>query len=524
MLRFSIVACFLFACLVVFAVFDYLHFYFFILLAGILLLIGIYDVVQTKRAILRNFPTVGHLRYIMEFIRPEMQQYFISDDLTERPLNRETRSLVYRRAKGVRDTIPLGTQFDIDRPGYEMIRHSMAPTIVAPEEARITIGNEQCSKPYSASRLNVSAMSFGALSNNAILALNKGAKIGNFAHNTGEGGLSEHHLAGGGDLVWQLGTANFGARDRAGRLDPVLFKERSAEPAVKMIEIKISQGAKPSHGGILPAAKITPEIARIRGIELGKDCDSPPCNPEFSTPIQLLEFLARLRELSGGKPVGFKLCLGIRKEFLGICKAIVQTQIFPDFITVDGAEGGTGAAPVEFVNSVGTPINDAVLYVDNALRGTSIRDKIRIIASGKIATGMDMVTKIGLGADLCNSARAMMLALGCIQSLQCNANTCPTGVTTQNVRLARGLVVEDKCVRVANYHHSMIHSFLELVGAMGIHHVDDLSPKHIFHRIDYAHSRSYADLYGVCPEGRLLAAQPPEFFKKDWEEARAEAF
>lgn len=524
MLRFSVVASFIFMCLLAFIAFDYLHFYFFLLVAGILILVGLYDLVQSKHAVLRNFPIVGHLRYIMEFIRPEMQQYFISDNLNERPFNRETRSLVYQRAKGVRDTIPFGSQFDLDRPGYETIYHSMAPTVIPPEQARIIVGGPQCSKPYHASRLNVSAMSFGALSANAVMALNKGAKAGNFAHNTGEGGLSDHHLWGGGDLIWQLGTANFGARAHDGKLDPVLFKERSHFDVIKMIEIKISQGAKPSHGGILPAAKMTLEIAKIRGVEMGKDCDSPPRNPEFSTPIQLLEFVAKLRELSGGKPVGFKLCLGIRSEFLSICKAMLQTGILPDFITVDGAEGGTGAAPVEFVDSIGTPINDSILYVDNALRGFGVRDKIRVIASGKVATGLDMVSKIALGADLCNSARAMLFALGCIQSLQCNANTCPTGVTTQNPRLERGLVVEDKYKRVANYHKATVHSFLELAGAMGVVHIDDLGPEHIHHRTDYAHTKSYADLYGVCPENALLQEPVPEFFKRDWLRASTERF
>lgn len=524
MLRLSVVAAIIVALLVSFFLFETMHFIFGLILAGGLIIVGLYDVIQKRHAVLRNFPIAGHLRYLLEFIRPEMQQYFIFTNLSGRPFNRETRSLVYQRAKGVRDTMPFGSQFDIDKPGYESARHSMAPKKVDKSEGRLMVGGPECKKPYDASRLNISAMSFGALSKNAVLALNKGAKLGHFAHNTGEGGLSPYHLAGGGDLTWQLGTANFGCRKRDGHFDPDLFKDKASHDAVKMIEIKISQGAKPSHGGILPAAKITQEISEIRGAPMGEDCASPPTNPEFSTPLELLDFVARLRELSGGKPVGFKLCIGVESEFLGICKAMLKTNILPDFITIDGAEGGTGAAPVEYTDSLGVPINDALIFVNNALTGIGIRDKLRVISSGKVASGMQMATKVALGADMCNSARGMMFALGCIQSLQCNANTCPTGVTSQNPRLMRGLVVEDKYKRVANFHEHTIASFLDIVGAMGLQHVDDLSPEHIYHRINWAKAQSYAEVYDFVEANALLNAPYPDIFAKQWERASAERF
>jgi len=497
---------------------------FLVLLCMGILVIGTYDLCQKKHTILRNFPVIGHLRYILESIRPEIQQYFINNDRSDRPFNREIRSIVYQRAKKVLDTVPFGTQHEWGVTGYESIRHSLAPTHLQEEESRIWVGGPQCSQPYFASRLNISAMSYGALSKNAILALNKGAKLGGFAHNTGEGGLSPYHLEGGGDLIWQLGTANFGARTPEGRLDPQLFQQRASLPQVKMIEIKLSQGAKPSHGGILPAVKVSKEIAEIRGVPLGKDCISPPTNPEFSTPLELLHFIARLRELSGGKPVGFKLCVGLHREFLGICKAMLESGILPDFITVDGAEGGTGAAPLEFADYVGEMLEDGLVFVRNALVGCGLREQIRIIASGKVATGFDMIHKLALGADLCNSARAMMFALGCIQSLQCNRNTCPTGVTTQNPRLMHGLVVEDKYVRVANYHEATIDSFLELASAMGIHHLKDITPEHVYKRTSQDKNIAYSQVHRFLEPLELLGKNIPEEFKKSWALASASHF
>ncbi len=496
----------------------------FLMVAGVVLVaVGIHDLLQRKHALLRNFPILGHIRYMLEIIRPEIQQYFIASNQSERPFNRETRALVYQRAKKSLDTLPFGTQNDVRAPGYFSIRHSLKPTVLTKEDSYIIIGGPQCTKPYRASRLNVSAMSFGALSPNAIMALNKGAKLGNFAHNTGEGGLSPYHLQGG-DIIFQLGTGLFGARTHEGRFCPEEFVKKAALDEVKMIEIKLSQGAKPSHGGILPAAKVNEEIATIRGIPMGKDCISPPTNPEFSTPEELLQFVARLRELSGGKPVGFKLCIGVRSEFLSICKAMLKTGILPDFITVDGSEGGTGAAPLEFSDHMGEALFPALRFVRNALVGTNLKDHIRIICSGKVATGFDMIDKFCLGADLCNSARAMMFALGCLQSLQCNANTCPVGVATQNPRLVKGLVVDEKYVRVKNYHESTICSMLELAGAMGIHSINELTPNHLFRQTSDFTSKTYAQLYEFLEPGILLGKDIPESFAEAWADASAEQF
>jgi glutamate synthase domain-containing protein 2 len=490
-----------------------------------IIIIGSYDVLQRKHTILRNFPIFGHLRFIFESIRPEIQQYFISSDQSEHPFSREIRSIVYQRAKKVLDTVPFGTKHNLGEPGYESIRHSLAPThLKEEEEGRVWIGGPDCKQPYHASRLNISAMSFGALSKNAVLALNKGAKLGNFAHNTGEGGLSDYHLAGGGDLIWQLGTANFGARTLDGQFSPEEFRKKACLPQVKMIEIKLSQGAKPSHGGILPAIKVTPEIAAMRGVHVGVDCISPPTNPEFSTPIGLLEYVAKLRELSGGKPVGFKLCIGFHRDFLAICKAMLETNILPDFISVDGAEGGTGAAPLEFSDYMGEMLEDGLVFVRNALVGCNLRDNIRIIASGKVATGFDILHKLALGADLCNSARAMMFALGCIQSLQCNRNTCPTGVTTQNPRLMHGLVVEDKYVRVANYHQATIDSMLEMAGAMGLKHLSNITPSYIYKRTSLDKTLPYSVVHHFLSPGDILRGNMPEALNSYWGLARADRF
>ncbi len=492
-----------------------------------LFLIGlaIYDYFQTERTILRNFPVAGHLRYLFEAIRPEIRQYFIANNQEERPYNREVRSIVYQRAKNTLDTLPFGSQQAFNLAGYVSARHSLNPTVIPFEDTRIMIGGPDCKQPYFASRLNVSAMSYGSISPNAILALNKGAKVGNFALNTGEGGLSPYHLQYGGDLIWQLGTAMFGCRTRDGLFDAQEFKKKASLDSVKMIEIKLSQGAKPSHGGILPAIKITPEIAAIRCIPMGEDCLSPPTNPEFSTPEELLHFIAKVRDLAEGKPVGIKLCIGIRKEFLGICKAMLKTGILPDFITVDGGEGGTGAAPFEFADYLGESLNEGLNFTNNALVGVGLRDKIRILASGKVATGFDVVAKVAIGADACNSARAMMFALGCIQSLQCNKNTCPTGVTTQNPRLMRGLVVEDKYKRVANYQKATLHSCLELAGAMGVKRLDDLTPSHIYLRMmDNGPSRSCTDLFPFMEDSALLTQPENTIFARDWAAARADSF
>lgn len=415
-----------------------------------LITLGFYDLAQRKHTIMRIYPVIGHLRYLFEYIRPEIQQYFVESDTNGQPISREFRSLVYQRAKGELDTRPFGTLFDVYRDGYEWINHSLAPKPIHEKNPRIRFGGQECLLPYDASPLNISAMSFGALSQNAILALNKGAETGGFAHNTGEGGISPYHLKHGGDLIWQIGTGYFGCRSSDGGFDQQLYVEKARLDVVKMIEIKLSQGAKPGHGGILPAVKLTQEIADIRHVPMGHDVISPPAHTAFSTPLGLLEFVARLRDLSGGKPVGFKLCIGSKREFLAICKAMLETGITPDFITVDGGEGGTGAAPIELTNSVGTPLRDGLIFVHNALRGSGLRDRIRIIASGKVTTPYHMLRLMALGADTINSARAMMFALGCIQSRQCHKDTCPTGVATQNPARYKALDVDIKAKRVAS--------------------------------------------------------------------------
>ncbi len=496
--------------------------WFFVLLVPIII-IGIYDVTQKHHAILRNFPVLGHIRYLLEFFRPEIQQYFIANDEEERPFNREQRSMVYRRAKGVRDTVPFGTEKDIMEIGFTGSLHSLNPKHVSEVEPRIHVGGPFCTRPYHSSRLNISAMSFGALSANALMALNKAAKIGNFAHNTGEGGISPYHLQGG-DLIFQIGTAYFGCRDKDGNFDPEEFKREAHREEVKMIEIKLSQGAKPAHGGILPAAKLTEEIARVRKVPMGKDVISPPSHTAFSTPKGLLEFVEHLRELSGGKPVGFKLCLGRHSEFLGICKAMVETGKLPDFITVDGAEGGTGAAPLEFTNRIGVPLEPALVFVHNSLVGINVRDKVTVICSGKVVTGYDLVEKIALGADIVNSARGMMLSIGCIQSKQCDANTCPTGVATQNKRLQRGLNVDDKKHRAANYHSNTLKSFLEIVGAMGLSNPTELKPEYLLRHVGIGKVKSLDEIYSYLEPGQLFTDDLPPRYKTNWAKASADHF
>ena len=478
--------------------------------------LGLYDVFQTSHTIRRLYPVLGHFRYLLESVRTEIQQYFVESDLNGAPIPREFRSLVYQRAKGDRDTRPFGTIFDVSRPGYEWINHSLVPRHATELDPRIRFGGERCTKPYMASPLNISAMSFGALSGNAIRALNKGAKIGGFSHNTGEGSLSPYHLEAGGDIVWQIGTGYFGCRTDDGAFCPDLFTQSATLDVVKMIEVKLSQGAKPGHGGILPAAKLTEEIARIRLVPMGQDVVSPPAHSAFSTPLELLEFVDRLRTLSGGKPVGFKLCIGRRDEFLAICKAMLQSDLLPDFITVDGGEGGTGAAHTEMTNSVGTPLRDALTFVNSSLIGFGLRDRIRIIASGKILSAFHLMRIIALGADTANSARGMMLALGCIQSRSCNTDTCPTGIATQNVARAKGLVVSDKATRVANFHRATIENLAELLAAAGLENLDQLTPGHINHRVQGTTIKTYAQLYPAITNGCLLGDDSiPDDWKDD---------
>ncbi len=487
-----------------------------------IILIGIIDMRQTRHSIRRLYPFLGRFRYMLEAVRPEIQQYFVESDTNGTPVSREFRSLVYQRAKGDRDTRPFGTIFDVDRNGYEWINHSMNPKHSINTDSRIKFGGDDCKKPYLASPLNISAMSFGSLSSNAIKALNKGAKLGGFAHNTGEGSISPYHLEHGGDLIWQIGTGYFGCRAEDGNFDPEQFTTNATRDEVKMIEIKLSQGAKPGHGGILPAAKLTKEIADIRGVPMGKDVLSPPSHTAFNNPIEMMQFIARLRELSGGKPVGIKFCLGSRSEMLAICKAMLETGIAPDFITVDGGEGGTGAAPTEMTNSVGTPLKDGLIAVNNALIGCGLRDKVRIIAAGKIFSAFHLIRAVALGADTVNSARGMMLALGCIQSRTCNTDHCPTGIATQNPNRAMALDVTDKGQRVANFHHETVTNLAELIAAAGLNSLEELMPCNINRRVDGTDVRTYEDLYPTLDEGSLLEdSTRPEAWEKDWQRASA---
>jgi glutamate synthase domain-containing protein 2 len=496
---------------------------FFILSLGLTAL-GIYDLRFSPHTLNRLYPVAAYLRYAFEFIRPEIQQYFIATNTSENPFNREQRSLVYQRAKRELDTIPFGTQRDLLSTGYLSAMHSLLPKQVLEPYLRVTVGGPNCLQPYSASRFNISAMSFGALSANAIVALNRGAKLGNFAHNTGEGGISPYHQQGEGDLIWQIGTGYFGCRTNTGEFDPELFRKNALDEQVKMIEIKLSQGAKPAHGGILPAAKITAEISRIRAINLNEDCISPPTHSTFDSPIGLLQFVKQLRDLSDGKPIGFKLCIGVKSEFMSICKAMLETKIQPDFITIDGAEGGTGAAPAEFTNRLGMPCLEATYFAHNCLVGTGLRDSIKIISSGKTASGFEMLTKLALGADMVNSARTMMMALGCIQARTCNTNHCPTGISTQDPVRFKALNIEKKFHRVKNYHHATVESCMELVGAMGLNNPDDLTADRIMCRIDDETNEHYSQIYPALQPDELLSTQINPYYASHWSQANNSQF
>ena len=479
---------------------------------------GVVDMIQVKQTIRRNFPVLGRMRYIMEGMGPKMNQYFVESDLEGRPFSRNFRSIVYQRAKGDLDTHPFGTQRDVYRAGYEWMDHSMNPVPFSEIEVdqRILIGAAECSRPYSASVFNISAMSFGSLSHNAILALNGGARLGNFAHNTGEGGISPYHLQPGGDLIWQIGTGYFGCRTKEGNFSREKFKEMAELENVKMIEIKLSQGAKPGHGGILPAQKNTPEIASIRGLEPYKKIVSPSSHSAFNTPVGLLEFITELRGLSGGKPVGFKLCVGNKSEFFALAEAMVSTGLKPDFIAVDGGEGGTGAAPLEFSNSMGMPLRDGLAFVCDVLNGFDLKKDIKIIASGRIMTGFHVLRALALGADLVNSARAMMIALGCIQALECNANTCPTGVATQDPGLTVGLNAKAKAPRIFNFHRETVHIAMELLAATGNRQLTDMKRSLIHRRVSMHQTLRYDQVYpdveqGCFLNGRAIPNQYKEF-------------
>jgi glutamate synthase domain-containing protein 2 len=486
--------------------------------------LGLADMLQTKQAIRRNFPVLGHGRYLLESIRPEINQYFIESDTDGSPIPRNLRSLVYQRAKGALDTVPFGTQLDLYAPGAEWLTHSMIPAPVPHDPPRLLIGEHTCAQPYSASLMNVSAMSFGSLSNRAVEALNKGAKAGGFAHNTGEGGISEYHLKHGGDLIWQVGTGYFGCRTDKGGFDPFTFSQNAQRPEVKMLELKLSQGAKPAHGGILPASKLTREISKIRGVPMGHDVISPPAHSAFRTPLEMMTFIAQMRDLSGGKPVGIKLCLGKRREFLALCKAMVESGNHPDYIAVDGAEGGTGAAPLEFSNRVGVPLIEALTFVHSALVGSGMRDRVKVLAAGKVVSGFDIARLLAIGADACYSARAMLLAIGCIQARRCNNNTCPTGVATQDLELITGLVVDDKAPRVERFHRETVESFMELLGACGFSNPWDLRPWNIQRRISATEVKHYGDIYEYLKPGSLLDGTASEEMNHLWAYAHAHTF
>ena len=492
---------------------------------ALLSLIGLLDYTQDRQAIRRNYPVLAHFRYFFEFIRPEIRQYFIEADREELPFSRAQRSIVYQRAKGEADKRPFGTQLNVYEAQYEWMNHSIAPTDIDNHDFRIAIGGPDCAKPYSASVFNISAMSFGALSANAILALNEGAKRGSFCHDTGEGSISRYHRERGGDLTWEIGSGYFGCRNAVGTFDAEKFKENAASDQVKMIEIKLSQGAKPGHGGVLPGAKVTPEIAAARGVPVGIDCISPARHSAFSTPIELLQFVVTLRELSGGKPVGIKFAVGHPWEWFSIVKAMQETGITPDFIVVDGGEGGTGAAPLEFTDHVGAPMREALMLVHNTLVGVNLRDKIRIGASGKIVTAFDIARTIAMGADWCNSARGFMFALGCLQAQTCHTGHCPTGVTTQDPKRMRALVVGDKAERVFQFHQNTLKALKELLAAAGLTHPADLGPEHVIRRVSSTEVRSLAALHTWAKPGELLSAIPElPVFKVFWAVSRADSF
>lgn len=492
-----------------------------VVLAG---LVGVRDLVQTHHSITRNYPIAGHLRFLLEHIRPEIRQYFVESNTEGAPFDRETRDLVYDRAKGNHGDEPFGTQRDVEAVGYEFVAHSMRarPKPDTPQP-RVRLGGSHCTQPYDIALLNVSAMSFGSLSGNAIEALNWGAALGGFAHDTGEGSISTYHTRHGGDLIMEVASGYFGCRTPEGRFDPEAFAARARLDQVKAINIKISQGAKPGLGGLLPGAKVNAEVSAARGVPIGTTVVSPPVHPEFSTPLGLVDFVDRLRDLSGGKPVGFKLCVGSRREFLAICKAMLERGSAPDFIIVDGSEGGTGAGPVEFEDYVGMPLTEALMFVHNALVGVGLRHEVRIGASGKVATGIDIVKRICQGADFTLAARAMMFAVGCIQAQTCHTNTCPVGVATQDPQRARALVVTDKKERVFQYQEKTVNSARQIVASMGLDDFDQLNPRKLFRRVDPQVTKTYHQLYEWLEPGQLLTA-PPEAWDRDWHEAVADSF
>jgi glutamate synthase domain-containing protein 2 len=491
---------------------------------AVLAVIGTHDLIQRPHAVLRNYPLTAHIRFLLEEIRPEIRQYFLESEKDGTPFSRDKRALVYQRAKQALDKRPFGTQNDVYSSGFEWLHHSIAPKIKVKEPFRVVVGGPDCGTPYSASVFNISAMSFGALSPNAIRSLNIGAKRGNFAHDTGEGGCSPYHRENGGDLIWEIGSGYFGCRNADGTFSAEKFTENAQRDQVKMIELKLSQGAKPGHGGVLPAAKVSAEIAETRGVALGADCISPSRHSAFSTPIEMMQFIATMRRLSGGKPAGFKLCIGHPWEFLAICKAMLETEIYPDFIVIDGKEGGTGAAPLEFADHLGMPLREGLSFVHNALIGINARDRIKLGASGKITSAFDIARVMALGADWCNAARGFMFALGCIQSLSCHTDRCPTGVSTQDRSRQRALVVADKSERVYNFHRATLESLAELVAAAGLDHPNEFRPAHFSRRVSAHQVMTFAELYPHLEPGELIAGTGDKRFEISWAMASPREF
>lgn len=541
-------------------------------LAGSTASMAVYDgFIQKKHTLRRNFPIFARFRYILEKFRPEIQQYFILKDLDALPFTHEQRVKITQMSKQDAYKQGFGSIHDMSKQGHIIMPHSMYPLNGEKlEEPRINLGNSQCKQPYNMSVFNISAMSYGSLSAEAVSAMNRGARLGNFAQNTGEGGISEFHLKPigiendyvneqlgfvkklwhkatkhnpnekvefpnaqiGGDLIWQVGTGYFGARTEDGLLDFDKFEAESKRPNVKAIELKLSQGAKPGLGGILPASKNTELIAKARGIEPGTEVHSPESHGMFDTPKGLLTLLKEMKARSGGKPVGFKLCVGQRHEFIALCKAMVEIAdpiYWPDFITVDGGEGGTGAAPIEFSNNVGLPLRDGLLFVNNTLRGFNLKDEIKVIASGKIADGFDIYEKLALGADAVNSARAMMIATGCIMARECHNNTCPTGVATQDPKLRAGLDVDDKAQRVYNYHKTVTHTLKDLLAASGLENTEQITPDMVEYQVVsennlIGQSTPLDEAVEFIPVGSLLKEETvPESFKKAWVKADPES-
>ena len=498
------------------------------LVTSLLSVVGLYDLLQKKHAILRNYPILGHFRFIFEDVRPEIRQYFIEADQDALPFSRMQRSLVYQRAKNENADKPFGSIIDVYQPNYRFIMHSMAPCPPAdPSTFRVLIGNAQCSQPYSASIMNISAMSFGSLSANAIRALNKGAQLGNFYHDTGEGSLSPYHLENGGGIVWQIASGYFGCRTPEGLFDPEKFTLQAQNPKIKMIELKLSQGAKPGHGGILPKHKISEEIARIRGISRDHDCISPSRHPSFNTPIEMMHFIQKLRDLSGGKPVGFKLCIGQPWQFMSIVKALLATGIIPDFVVVDGSEGGTGAAPIEFSDYIGTPLREGLRFVHNTLVGAGLRGQVKIGASGKIISAFDIASTFALGADWVNSARGFMFAVGCIQAQSCHTNQCPVGVATQDKDRQKAIDVPSKAERVFNFHKNTLHALSEMIAAAGLRHPSDIKAHHLAQRLNDREIKNYAQIHFFLKENELLQNNLDDdenFYYRMWKLADADRF